>query len=232
MEKNYFASIEFSSLSIKILILSYFQNKYNVIASTSIDSSGFYNGEITDIDAFNASLDKAIEEIKLKFKINLDEIILVLPSNEHRVYSAYLNNKVLTERQIIGKPQVDSLRKQLRSAKVNDGEILVSEIPTLYTLDNNRQLRSAPIGQRSSILAIKSNIHTLPKNIVNPLITALTNGNIKVIDKVINCQCGVRATLTDYDLEKECIHVNISEDITTVSVFYKNVLYVFRDGLQ
>lgn len=225
MEKNYFAAIEFNGLSINILILSYFCNSYNVIASSSTDCKGYENGEIIDYDAFNASLDNALENIKSKYKVTIDEIILVLPNNDHKVYSASLNNKILTERQIIGKAQVDAIRKQLRSAKVNEGEVLVDEVPTLYSLDNNRHLRSAPIGQRSSMLVIKSNIHTLPKRNIEPLYNILNEKGINVIGSAINCQCGVRALLNTLQLEKECIHINIGGDTTTISAYHKNVLY-------
>lgn len=224
MEKNYFASIEFNATNINILILNYYQNKLSVVASTSVNSSGYFNGEITDFDAFNASLDLAINDIANKYKIKLDEVILILPNNEHKVYSASVTNKVLTERQIIGKQQVDAIRKQLRSSKVNDGEILVDEVPTLFTLEGERHLRTAPINQRSSILKIRSNIHTLPKVIIEPLIETLNNKNIKVLGSVINCYCGVRASLNDIDLENACIHINFSSEVTTISAFYKNVL--------
>ena len=54
------------------------------------------------------------------------------------MYSAYVSNKVLTERQIIGKNQVDAIRNQIRNAKVSEEEILVDEVPTAYILDGDR----------------------------------------------------------------------------------------------
>lgn len=224
MEKNYFGAIEFGSLNTNILILSYFQNKLSVVASTSVLSSGYNNGEIVDVDAFNISVKSALESIKDRYKINPNELILVLPNNNHKVYSAFVSNKVLTERQIIGKQQVESIRNQIKNAKVNESELLVDEVPTLYSLDNDRHLRTAPIDQRSSILAIKSNVHTLPKAMVENLKNVLVNNNIDVIGQIINCNCGVRATLTNFELENECIHVNIGQEVTTISAFYKNIL--------
>lgn len=224
MEKNYFGAIEFGSLNINILILSYYQNKLDVVASTSVLSSGYNNGEIVDVDAFDISIKNALESIKDRYKINPNELILVLPNNNHKVYSAFVSNKVLTERQIIGKQQVDSIRNQIKGAKVNEGELLVDEVPTLYSLDNDRHLRTAPIDQRSSILAIKSNVHTLPKSMVENLNNALIKNKVEVIGQIINCNCGVRATLTNFELENECIHVNIGQEVTTISAFYKNIL--------
>jgi cell division ATPase FtsA len=173
----------------------------NVVASCMVPTNGYYDGTITDSDAFLATIESVVKEISRKYKINLDEVILVLPNNNHRIYSAYVSNKVLTERQIIGKQQVDAIRNQIKSAKVNDGEILVEEVPTKYTLDGERALRSAPINYQSSILAIESNVHTLPRFVVESLKNALTEANVNVLGVVVNCNCA--ALLVAYAITPE-----------------------------
>lgn len=224
MEKNYFGSIEFGACYTTCVVVSYFQNKINVVASCMVPTNGYYDGTITDNDAFLATIENVVSEISRKYKITLDEVILVLPNNNHRIYSAYVSNKVLTERQIIGKQQVDAIRNQIKSAKVNDGEILVEEVPTKFTLDGERALRSAPINYQSSILAIESNVHTLPRFVVESLKNALTEAKINVIGQVVNCNCGAVATTDKYGLENACIHINIGQEVTTISSFAKGFL--------
>ena len=58
---------------------------------------------------------------------------------------------------------------------ITDEEILVDEVPTAYILDGDRILRSAPVNYQSAILAVRSNIHTLPKKIYESLISSLNN---------------------------------------------------------
>lgn len=224
MEKNYFGSIEFGSIYTTCVVVSYFQNKIDVVASCKVLTEGYYDGEVKDHDAFLSTIDKVISEISSKYRINLDEVVLVLPNNNHKIYSAYVSNKVLTERQIIGKQQVDAIRNQIKSAKVNDGEVLVDEVPTLFTLDGERVLRSAPINYQSSVLAIKSNVHTLPKIIVDNLKSALSECGINTIGQTINCYCGALASTSEYDLENECIHINIGQEVTTISAYSKSLL--------
>ena len=224
MEKNYFAAIEFGALYNNVLILNYNNNKLDVVALEKCRSNGFLNGEIYDEESFLQSLSNASKGIISKFNIPLDETILVLPNVSHKMYSAYVSNKVLTERQIIGKNQIDAIRNQIRNAKVSDDEILVDEVPTAYTLDDNRVLRSAPINYQSAILAVRSNIHTLPKKIYEGLVNALSTNNIQLLGTQLNCSCAAFATANNYELESECIHINISDDSTTVSAFNKNLL--------
>lgn len=224
MEKNYFGAIEFGSLYTNILIVSYHHNKIDVVATAKVESAGFYNGEITDLDAFNDSLSEALNEVLKKYKILLDEVILVLPSNNHKVYCAKVSNKVLTERQIIGKVQIESIRSNIKKAQIGADETLVYEIPTLYTLDSDRVLRSAPINYQSSTLTITSNIHTLPKTIVENLRNALILKKVSILGQYINCNCNAVATSHNYDLEGECIVVNFGQEVTTISGFSKNLL--------
>lgn len=224
MEKNYFGAIEFGSLYINILVVSYNNNKFDVVANCKVPSTGFSNGKIIDEESLNKSLINALGEIKDKYKVSIDELVLVLPANEHKIYSAKVSNKVLTERQIIGKLQIDSIRNSIKNAKVSENEVLVYEVPTMYYLDDNRQLRTAPINYQSSTISISSNIHTLPKEIVYPLFNILKENNIRVIGQYINCNCGAIATAKNYDLEDNCIHISIGQDSTTISGFKKNLL--------
>ena len=224
MEKNYFAAIEFGALYNNILILSYNHNKLDVVALERCKSNGFLNGEIFDEQALSNSLSNALNNILSKYKIALDEVVLVLPNISHKMYSAYVSNKVLTERQIIGKNQVDAIRNQIRNAKVSEEEILVDEVPTAYILDGDRVLRSAPINYQSAILAVRSNIHTIPKVVYEGLTSILSSNKINLLGQCLNCNCAAFATANEYELESECIHVNISDDSTSVSAFNKNLL--------
>lgn len=224
MEKNYFASVELGSLYNNILVLSYHKEKLDVVASCKCKSNGFLNGQVMDEDLLINSLKNALSEINQKYKISIDEVIVVLPNNNHKVYSALFSNRVLTERQIIGKSQIDAIRKQIRNAKVGDNEVLVDEVPTSYTLDGDRVLRTPPINYQSSILSIRSNVHTLSKNNYNSIIGVLQACKLEILDNFINCHCGVVSTVDEFDLEGESIHISISDDSTTLSAFKKNVL--------
>ena len=224
MEKNYFGAIEFGSLFTNVVIVSYNIGKIDVVANCKLRSHGFYNGYVINQEEFESSIEQVKNEIFNKFKIKLNEVIVVLPNNAHKIYSATVDNKVLTERQIIGKNQVDAIRSQIKKAKVNDEEILVEEVPTYYVLDGDRYLRTAPVNYQSSMLKIHSNIHTLPKEVVMPIKNSLQNKGIKILEHYLNCSCSANATSTNYELENECISINIGQEVTTICGYNKLLL--------
>lgn len=224
MEKNYFGAIEFGSLFTNVVIVSYNIGKMDVVANCKLRSHGFYNGYIINQEEFENSIDEVKNEIFNKFKIKLNEIIVVLPNNAHKIYSATVDNKVMTERQIIGKQQVDAIRSQIKKAKVNEQEILVEEVPTYYVLDGDRYLRTAPVNYQSSMLKIHSNIHTLPKEVVVPIKNTLLNKGIKILEHYLNCSCSANATSTNYELENECVSINIGQEVTTICAYNKLLL--------
>ncbi len=236
MEKNYFGAIEFGSVYTIVLILNYHHNKLDVVAdsrllskeysSNDLDSldNGYFDGEIINAKNMTSTIKNISNRIENKFKIKLDEVIIVLPNNDHKFYQADVSNKVLTERQIIGQNQISSMKNKIKNAKMNDGEVLVEDVPSKYYLDNNIMLRSAPIGYQSSTLTIKSNIHTLPITIYNPICEALKNSNIAILGHFLNCSCGASVTANNYELETECVYININQDSTTISGYNKNLL--------
>ena len=53
MEKNYFSAIEFGSLFNNVLVMSYNNDKLDVVAALKVPSKGFLNGEIINDDEFD-----------------------------------------------------------------------------------------------------------------------------------------------------------------------------------
>ncbi|MCI5745510.1 MAG: hypothetical protein MR270_04430 [Erysipelotrichaceae bacterium] len=224
MEKNYFAAIELGYIYNIALVISYHNNQFDVVASSIIKSFGYKDGVITDEDAFLKAIENIKNDIYEKYFIKLDEVILVLPNNNHKIYSATFGSNILTEMQIIGKKQIDAIRQKIRMVELRNDELLVDELPTQYVLDQDRILRSEPINYSSSVLNIKSNIHTLPKTIVESIVSSLEKNDLKVIGKFINCSCGVNALINDFELENDTICIQILQDVTTICCYKKSYL--------
>ena len=86
MEKNYFAAIELGYIYNIALVISYHNNQFDVVASSIIKSFGYKDGVITDEDAFLKAIENIKNDIYEKYFIKLDEVILVLPNNNHKIY--------------------------------------------------------------------------------------------------------------------------------------------------
>ena len=224
MEKNYFGAIEFGNLFTTCLIVSYHHNKLDVVATAIFKTLGYIDNKITNKDEFKQTIMDIKNKISFKYKIEFDEVILVLPNNSHEIYQATAKSKILTERQIIGESQIEAIRAQIKKTSVGENRVLIDEFPLSYMLDNGRALRSAPVNYQSSTLAIKYNLHTILKEDIYPVKECLKECKINVIGQVLNCSCAPYVTCQTFDLEGECIHVNILQEATTISAYKKNAL--------
>ena len=72
MEKNYFSAIEFGSLFNNVLVMSYNNEKLDVVASLKVPSNGFLNGEIINEIEFDDSIKLLIQQVCSLYKIKID----------------------------------------------------------------------------------------------------------------------------------------------------------------
>ena len=224
MEKNYFAAFELNNIYSTCLVVCYTGKNIYPIATAKIMSKGYKDGVVIDEDALVETIENIKANILDTFKINIDEAILVLPNNSHKVYSGSLQSKIMTEMQVIHEAEIIGIRNKLREATLAENEILIDETPTLYTLDENRMLRTKPINKQSSTLKITSNIHTIPKDSLQSFINCFARTNIDLIGCALNCDCATRALVSDLDLESNTICIDINQDATTIALYSKNVL--------
>ena len=47
---------------------------------------------------------------------------------------------------------------------------------------------------------------------------------IKILEHYLNCSCAATATSTNYELENECVSINIGQEVTTISAYNKLLL--------
>lgn len=224
MEKNYFATIELAAIYSTAVVFAYHNNLSYVVAKVKVPTQGFYDGRIVDKVLFKNMVAEMKDMLQSQFKISLTDAILILPNNNHKVYSASVDYKIMTANQIIGLQQIEFARQRIKEASLAENEILVDEVPTLYTLDLDRSMRTMPIGYQSSLLKVKSNIHTLPKDIVYDLLHYFQENGINILDSYINCYCSARAVSKQYELEDCCICIHIGQEVTTISAYNKNLL--------
>lgn len=224
MEKNYYATIELAAIYSTAVVFAYHNNLIHVVAKVKVPTQGFYDGRIVDKILFKNMIIEMKDQLQSQYKIHLNEAILILPNNNHKVYSASVDYKIMTANQIIGLQQIEFARQRIKEATLAENEILVDEVPTLYTLDLDRSMRTMPIGYQSSLLKVKSNIHTLPKDIVYDLLHYFQDHDVRILDSYINCHCAARAVSRQYELEDNCICIHIGQEVTTISAYNKNLL--------
>lgn len=219
--RKIYTGIDVGSDSIKIVTSEFLNDRFYTLASVSVKSVGITRGIITDYDMALNSLNLAKKEIEKALGTSVNKAIITVPSNDRNlsviegsinIYNEFVTGEDVTA--VLGEASVD---------KVEENEEIVSIIPILFSLDEDR-LTPNPNGAKSSVLGVKALLAKAPKKQVYSFLKLFADANIEVVDVTFNC-------IGDYfearDKETDNTFgalINIGHEKTDVSIFNKGIL--------
>lgn len=219
--RKIYTGIDVGSDSIKIVTSEFLNDRFYTLASVSVKSVGITRGIITDYDMALNSLNLAKKEIEKALGTSVNKAIITVPSNDRNLsviegsinlYNEFVTGEDVTA--VLGEASVD---------KVEESEEIVSIIPILFSLDEDR-LTPNPNGAKSSVLGVKALLAKAPKKQVYSFLKLFADANIEVVDVTFNC-------IGDYfearDKETDNTFgalINIGHEKTDVSIFNKGIL--------
>ena len=219
--RKIYTGIDVGSDSIKIVTSEFLNDRFYTLASVSVKSVGITRGIITDYDMALNSLNLAKKEIEKALGTSVNKAIITVPSNDRNLsviegsinlYNEFVTGEDVTA--VLGEASVD---------RVEENEEIVSIIPILFSLDEDR-LTPNPNGAKSSVLGVKALLAKAPKKQVYSFLKLFADANIEVVDVTFNC-------IGDYfearDKETDNTFgalINIGHEKTDVSIFNKGVL--------
>lgn len=219
--RKIYTGIDVGSDSIKIVTSEFLNDRFYTLASVSVKSVGITRGIITDYDMALNSLNLAKKEIEKALGTSVNKAIITVPSNDRNLsviegsinlYNEFVTGEDVTA--VLGEASVD---------KVEENEEIVSIIPILFSLDEDR-LTPNPNGEKSSVLGVKALLAKAPKKQVYSFLKLFADANIEVVDVTFNC-------IGDYfearDKETDNTFgalINIGHEKTDVSIFNKGIL--------
>lgn len=219
--RKIYTGIDVGSDSIKIVTSEFLNDRFYTLASVSVKSVGITRGIIIDYDMALNSLNLAKKEIEKALGTSVNKAIITVPSNDRNLsviegsinlYNEFVTGEDVTA--VLGEASVD---------KVEENEEIVSIIPILFSLDEDR-LTPNPNGAKSSVLGVKALLAKAPKKQVYSFLKLFADANIEVVDVTFNC-------IGDYfearDKETDNTFgalINIGHEKTDVSIFNKGIL--------
>ena len=224
MQANLFSIIEIQSIFTKLLILNLDSNKIYVIAADRILTKGFHNGEIVNEEEFLAFIDKLVDHVENKYKIESQQMILVLPTIDHVVHTVGSKMSILSAMNIITQADIDAIRKDCRYVKLPDSLVVVEEVPIEYQLDSGKVQPNPPLQIQSTTLALKSAVHVLEKKYVEPLMIAFDDKNIEILTAYLSSFACYSASESLVNKLNRTVLVHFDDDAITYSVFEKGFL--------
>ena len=200
----------------------------NVLASSSVKSSGIKKGLIVDATEASICIKKAIHEVESMLGIKLKKVLVSVPSYgaEFVIGSAFVDvNKTSEEEdtKVTGKDVLNVLQS-VGSNKIPEDRELVNIIPIEFYLDDEKHPVVDPKGEKCSRLGVKTVVITTPKINVQSVVSLLTSLDLEVKDITFNSIADYYEFKDDKIVDSISAVVNIGSDTTTVSIFTKGIL--------
>lgn len=214
-------SLDVGNEEIKVIVASAFNNKCNVLASTSIRSSGIKKNTIYNEKKLRDSIKLAIAKTEEKIGMKIREIILLIPSNT--VKMTIETGLVDIKDNIVRGSDIKRALADAKKDTFDDTRELVSVLPISFTVDDNISV-SNPIGEEGNKLFVKAVVSTSLKSEIYPLISIVSSLGISIVDIVHKSQADYY-TVSNNSLDRKlgCV-INLGGDVTTVSIFNKGIM--------
>jgi len=214
-------SLDVGNEEIKVIVASAFNNKCNVLASTSIRSSGIKKNTIYNEKKLRDSIKLAILKTEEKIGMKIKEIILLIPSNTAKM--TIETGLVDIKDNIVRGSDIKRALADAKKDTFDDTRELVSVLPISFTVDDNISV-SNPIGEEGNKLFVKAVVSTSLKSEIYPLISIVSSLGISIVDIVHKSQADYYAVSNNsLDRKLGCV-INLGGDVTTVSIFNKGIM--------
>ena len=218
--RKVYTGIDIGSDSIKIVVSEYFNNKFHVLASTTVPSVGVKRGLIIQSNKVAECIKKGIKEIESTIGLKIESAIVTVASNDRKL--SVVSGNTALDGAVTGNDIVDALT-DASVDNVEPGYELITTIPILFDVDENKNI-SDPKGREGSILSVKAVMITVPRDNLIKVLEVFKMCNIEVKDLTFK-------TIGDYyeakgkDLDKELgAVINVGSETIDVSIFNKGII--------
>lgn len=221
--RNIYSSIDIGTEEIKIVVMEYFNNKYNVLASSSVKSFGVRQGLIVDASLVTSAIKKCVKQVESKLGTKLEKLIAVVPSNNMEITIGSSTTSVDTLNNIInGDIIFKGMQKCLKDISSSSKEV-VGVFPIEYILDENKKVGN-PLGKTSTSLSMKCVIASVPRKNVYSVVSVIESLGIEVVDILIS-SLGNYYVIKNKDIDTKVVgSIDIGKEKTVLSIFNKGII--------
>ena len=218
--RHIYTSIDLGSDTVKALTCELYNGKLNLLASSTVKSTGIRKGVIVDFDLALASVSKAIGELENDLGIRINKVIVNVPS----YFSDFnvIRGKVSIEKVVTGADIVKVLQNGVKG-NIEPGKEMLTIIPIDFAVDDETLLLD-PKGKKGKNLFVRAVLITMPKKNIYSVINLFDKMGIEVDDISINEIGDLYAFKNERINNSIGIVVNIGHNITTVSLFNKGII--------
>lgn len=216
-----YTGLDIGNGEIKIVVVNASDNKYHVLASTSVKTVGLKKNVIYDDKKLKTSLLNAIKLTEEKIGMRIKEVILTVEAN--RASMTIENGLVNIKGDKVSGRDIEAVIKDTTLNAYDETRELVSCLPISFTVDDEASVIN-PLGEYGEKLFLKAVVATSPKEEIYPFIILVRSIGINITDIIYNTQADYY-TIASKELDRKMgAIINIGEDITSIGVFNKGIM--------
>lgn len=218
--RHIYTSIDLGSDTIKAVTCELYNGRLNLLASSTIKSSGIKKGVIVDVDLALASITKTISSLENDLGIRINKVLVNVPS----YFSDFnvVRGKISIDNIVTGNDVVKVLQNAVKG-NIEPGREMLTVIPIDFSVDNDSNLLD-PKGKKGKELYVRAVLITMPKKNIYSVVNLFDKLGIEVDDITINEIGDLYAFKNEKINENVGFVVNLGHNITTVSLFNKGII--------
>ncbi len=228
MDKKLVAVLEITSKSLRIVVGYVYDEQVYVIYALNVNIPRcIANGKIVDEVTLINEIKKIshIEDVNAKLKVNISDVVLVLPPYGLEIFQTKQATNVINEEGKVGNIDIRNLHSLINKEKIANDCELVDIIPDCFILDQDRSFKKPPIGEKSADVVMTAMVHTLPSTLVKSYINVVRSAGINVSRVIVSSQ-GACEYLSDYEeVPNDYFLIDVGARMTSVSFIGKNQLF-------
>ena len=177
--KHVYASIDFGSDSVKLVVCELYQNHLNLLAATTIPSRGIRNGLIVEPELAKKSIMMALKKANEMLGIPIKKVIANIP-NHHAEYKLIKGECDVRGELIDGTDMINSYKAGIKT-NLNINEEFVTVVPIDFKINGKMAVKD-PKGYPGKKLLGRAMMVTTPKKNVYSVASILEGMGIEVVD--------------------------------------------------
>lgn len=221
MSKLY-SSIELGTNSIKIIVCEKINDKFHLLAASSVESSGIKKSEIIDTKKVIKGVKKAILEIEESLGIKLQKVILTVPS-KGCIFNIVSASVLVNNPECITGTDICNVLREAITGNINNDYELVTAMPISFKVDEKENIKD-PKGMRGTKIASKIVICELPKDILYKYLAVIDLCGLEAVDLAFSTTGDYYAVHNNRLDSNVGAIINIGEDTTNISIYNKGIM--------
>ncbi len=221
--KEIISSLDIGSSTVKLIVGEVYKDEVHILGVSEVKSKGIKKGMIVDSEEAMISLKEAFSRCGEILNINIDKVILTIPSYYAEFSLVEGSCDVTNDSKTVTSEDIINALQSCVYNKIPSNKEFVSIMPVDWTLDNNKKVHN-PRGMETTTLKCKAVMSLVPKKNVYNSISLLENIGVGVVD--INFgSVGDYYEFKNPTLDKKnTAIINIGDEKTEVSIFKKGIL--------